>query len=85
MTGLQNFLSAQLKQRGKWLKLFFSTLAVLLAANVFIRPAEPHFVFDAYPGFFAVFGLGVGYIMIFVMKKIIQPIIVRKEDYYGDI
>lgn len=85
MTGLQNFLLAQLRQRGKWLKTLFSVLGILLAANVFIRPHEPHFVFDAYPGFFAVFGLGVGYIMIFVMKKIIQPLIVRKEDYYHDI
>lgn len=85
MTGIQNFLLAQLQQRGKWLKIFFATLAVFVAANIFVRPAHPHFVYDAYPGFFAVFGLGVGYAMVFVMKKIIQPLIVRKEDYYHDI
>ncbi|CAK7030750.1 MAG: hypothetical protein DELT_02777 [Desulfovibrio sp.] len=85
MTGIQQFLLAQLKQRGKWLKIFFSVLGILLVLNIFIRPHHPHFVLDAYPGFFAVFGLGVGYVMIFVMKKIIQPLIVRKEDYYHDI
>lgn len=85
MTGIQNFLLAQINQRGKWLKRFFTVLAVFLAANIFIRPEHPHFVLDAYPGFFAAFGLGVGYVMIFVMKKIIQPLIARKEDYYHDI
>jgi hypothetical protein len=64
---------------------WFAVLAGLLLLNIFIRPAHPHFGVDAYWGFWAVFGLGVGCIMVFVMKRIIQPLIVRKEDYYGDI
>lgn len=75
-------------QRALWLfwrKLFFTALALFVVVNLFVRPEEPHFGLDAYPGFWAVFGLGVGLVMIFVMKRIIQPLIVRKEDYYGDL
>ncbi len=67
------------------LLLWFAVLAFLLILNIFIRPHHPHFGVDAYWGFWAVFGLGVGCIMVFVMKRVIQPLIVRKEDYYGDI
>lgn len=65
--------------------LWFGLLGFLLFLNIFIHPHHPHFVIDAYWGFWAVFGLGVGVVMIYVMKRIIQPLIVRKEDYYGDI
>lgn len=85
MVDLGNILLAQLKKRGLWLRVFFSVLAAFVVLNVFIRPSDPHFTLDVYPGFWAVFGLGVGAAMVFVMKKIIQPLIVRKEDYYGDI
>lgn len=64
---------------------WFAVLAFLLLLNIFIRPEHPHFVVDAYFGFWAVFGLGVGVVMVYVMKRIVQPLIVRKEDYYGDI
>jgi hypothetical protein len=67
------------------LLMWFGVLALLLFLNIFIHPHHPHFVVDAYWGFWAVFGLGVGVIMVYVMKRIIQPLIVRKEDYYGDI
>lgn len=78
-------LQVQLRYTGLWLGLWFAVMGLLLLLNIFIRPSEPHFVLDAYWGFWAVFGLGVGCIMVFVMKRIIQPLIVRKEDYYGDI
>jgi|GEM_PF-1415574 len=65
--------------------LWFGLLGFLLILNIFIQPHHPHFGVDAYWGFWAVFGLGVGVVMIYVMKRIIQPLIVRKEDYYGDI
>ena len=65
--------------------LWIAVLGLLLFLNIFIHPHHPHFVVDAYWGFWAVFGLGVGVVMVYVMKRIIQPLIVRKEDYYGDI
>ena len=74
-----------LRQRGLWLMLFFGILALLVILNLFIQPHHPHFGVDAIPGFWAVFGLGVGLVMVYVMKRIVQPLIVRSEDYYGDI
>lgn len=85
MTQLGNLLLEEIKRREKWLKVYFAVLGFLLFLNIFLHPHHPHFGLDAYFGFWAVFGLGVGYVMIFVMKRIIQPLIVRKEDYYGDI
>lgn len=75
----------QMRPRMLWLLLFLGILALLLLLNLFIQPLHPHFGVDKYPWFWAFFGLGVGLAMIFVMKRIIQPLIVRKEDYYGDI
>ena len=79
------FIQAQLRLTIPWMMLWFGTLAFLLVLNIFYRPDHPHFVLDAYWGFWAVFGLGIGCLMVYVMKRIIQPLIVRKEDYYGDI
>ena len=75
----------QMRPQALWFLLFFGILALLLLLNLFIQPHHPHFGVDKYPWFWAFFGLGVGLTMIFVMKRIIQPLIVRKEDYYGDI
>lgn len=85
MFTLGTFLETQRALFVFWRKLFFAALTLFVIVNLFIRPAEPHFGLDTYPGFWAVFGLGVGLVMIFVMKRIIQPLIVRKEDYYGDL
>ncbi|MDO9630655.1 MAG: hypothetical protein Q7I92_01990 [Humidesulfovibrio sp.] len=62
--------------------LFFLALAGLVVANVFIRPHEAEFVYDAYAGFWAVFGLIGGLAMVIIMKKIVQPMISRGDDYY---
>lgn len=76
---------ARMRPRALWLLIFFGMLAALLILNLFIQPLHPHFGVDRYPWFWAAFGLIVGLVMIFVMKRIIQPLIVRSEDYYGDI
>jgi len=62
--------------------LFFLGLAGLVVANVFIRPHEAEYVFDVYPAFWAAFGLVVGLAMVIIMKKIVQPMISRGDDYY---
>ena len=62
--------------------LFFLGLAGLVVANVFIRPHEVEFVYDAYPGFWSLFGLVGGMAMVIIMKKIVQPMISRGDDYY---
>jgi hypothetical protein len=69
-------------RRGAIGVLFFLGLAGLVGANIFILPHEIEYVFDAYPGFWAVFGLVVGLALVIVMKKIVQPMISRGDDYY---
>ncbi len=85
MTDLGTLLLALLDRTAWLLKALFGLLGFLVLLNLFIRPHEPHFGLDAYPGFWALFGLGVGLAMVYVMKRVVQPLIVRKEDYYGDI
>lgn len=65
-----------------WRMIMFVVLALLVVLNFFIHPHHPHFGIDKYPGFWAVFGCGVGLGMVIIMKKIVQPTIGRKEDYY---
>jgi len=61
-------------------------LAVLAVANFRLRPHEPHFGLDAQPLFWPVFGLVVGVVMVFLVKRIIQPCFLKRpEDYYGDL
>ncbi len=69
----------------KWKTAFFIILGLFVVANIFIRPEEAEYVLDAIPGFWAVFGLVTTLIMVFVMKKIIFPLITRPEDSADDI
>lgn len=59
---------------------FWVFLALAVAANIWIRPLEGEYGPDVYPGFWAAFGLLVTVAMVFVMKKIIQPLLVRPEE-----
>ncbi|MGE4506168.1 MAG: hypothetical protein AB7D51_12540 [Desulfovibrionaceae bacterium] len=82
MTPLGEFFE---KLRGNWKTwrtVFYAVLAVLVGLNFVLNTHEPHFVLDAYPGFFAGFGLIFGLAMVILMKKIIQPMIGRGEGYY---
>lgn len=66
---------------GRWKLGLFIFLGLILLVNLFIRPHHAEYGFDAYTGFWAVFGLGVTVAMVVVMKKIIQPILVRPEEH----
>ena len=85
MVNLGAFFEAQQKRISFWLKVYYAALILFIGLNIFIRPHEPHFGLDGYPGFWAIFGFSVGLAMVYSMKRIIQPLIVRKEDHYGDI
>ncbi len=85
MNGLGALFERLKAQYKAWRNIFFAILAVLVGLNFVLTPHHPHFGLDKYPGFFAGFGLIVGLIMVLVMKKIVQPLIARKEDFYGDI
>lgn len=85
MKGLGALFERLQGQHKGWRNLFFVILAVLVGLNFVINTHEPHFGLDKYPGFFAGFGLIIGLGMVLAMKKIVQPLIVQKEDFYGDI
>ena len=65
-----------------WKTGFWIFLGLIVAANLVVRPHHAEFGLDAYPGFWAVFGLVVTVAMVFVMKKIIQPMLVRPEENF---
>jgi hypothetical protein len=84
---LARFLAAQLT-RGRikfWRLVFYVALLVIPVLNLVIHNHHPHFGLDAKPFFWPIFGLGVGLVMVIVVKKIIQPFIKKPEDYYGDL
>ena len=61
-------------------RVLLALLAVLLVANVFIRPAHPHFGVEALPGFWAVFGLAVGLGLAAFAGKLLAPALRHKEN-----
>lgn len=75
------FLDRSRKQHIKaWKRGLFIFLGVLVVLNLFLRPHEAEYVFDIYPGFWELFGLISAVGMIFLMKRIIQPILVHPEE-----
>ena len=65
---------------GAWKAGLFIFLGCAVLANLLLGPPTPEYRLDAYPGFWAVFGIGSTVIMVWVMKKIIQPLIKRPEE-----
>ena len=84
---LGSFLDGQLRPEKirAWRIALFSVLAVCALLSLVVENRHPHFVYDAYPFFWAVFGIAVGVVLVFLVKKIIQPLIKKPEDYYGDL
>lgn len=83
MTQAFGRLLQRMRDRWKiWRIVFFVILGILVGINVLIHPHHAEFGIDAYPGFWGVFGLVAGLAMVIIMKKIIQPLIARKEDFY---
>ncbi|MDR3154780.1 MAG: DUF4411 family protein [Deltaproteobacteria bacterium] len=84
---LGRFLASQLSPEKirAWRIVFFAALALAALLNVFITNHEPHFGLDRYRFFWPAFGLAVGVAMVLLVKKIIQPLIKRTEDHYGDL
>lgn len=81
-SGLGDWFDRQRNNWKAWRAALLVLLAVLVGLNFFIHPHHPHFGIDKYPGFWAVFGVVVGYVMVIIMKTVIQPIISREEDFY---
>ncbi|PSH03377.1 MAG: hypothetical protein CXZ00_12510 [Acidobacteria bacterium] len=77
---LGSWLDTARERAGAFKKLLFVVLAGLVALNVFILPHEPHFAPEKIPGFWALFALICTVIMVFVLKKIVYPILAQHEE-----
>jgi hypothetical protein len=84
---LGQFLEDQLRpgRPRLWRNMMLAALAVIAILGLAVKNRHPHFGYDAYPFFWPAFGLGVGLALVFTVKKIIQPVIKRPEDHYGDL
>jgi antibiotic biosynthesis monooxygenase (ABM) superfamily enzyme len=64
----------------QWKTLFLIILGLFVVVNIFVKPHHAEYGLDNIPGFWAAFGLVIALLMVFVMKKIIYPLITGPED-----
>ncbi len=82
---LGNWLDSTRKKHSRaWALVFLVILVGLFVTNFFIYPTHPEYHYDIHPGFWAVFGLFVALLMVFVMKKVVYPLITGPEDSSDD-
>ena len=60
---------------------FFGSLVVLLILELFILK-HPHFPWEGWPEFFAVYGFVACVALVLTAKYILRPLVKRREDYY---
>jgi len=60
---------------------FYASLAVLLIAEIFLHK-HPHFAWEAWPEFYAVYGFVACVVLVVAAKYILRPLVKRREDYY---
>jgi hypothetical protein len=63
------------------LRSFFSSLLVLLVIELFIHK-HPHFPWEGWQEFYAVFGFVACVALVLAAKYILRPLVKRREDYY---
>jgi len=81
---LGNWLEWQTTKTKVWLYLLYGVLAALAMWGVVYENHAPHFSIDKRYIFWAGFGWVCAVVMIFVLKKIVFPILGKSEDFYGD-
>ncbi len=60
---------------------FYASLVVLLLVE-FLLHKHPHFGWEAWPEFFAVYGFVACVVLVIVAKYFLRPLVKRNEDYY---
>jgi sterol desaturase/sphingolipid hydroxylase (fatty acid hydroxylase superfamily) len=63
------------------LRSFFSSLVILLIVEFFIRK-HPHFAWEGWLEFYAVYGFVACVALVLAAKYILRPLMKRREDYY---
>lgn len=60
----------------------YAGCAVLVLLDLFYAK-DPHFPFESWFGFYAVFGFGVSFSLVLAAKQM-RRVVGRPEDYFGD-
>jgi purine-cytosine permease-like protein len=63
------------------LRSFFSSLFILLIIEFFVHK-HPHFPWEDWHEFYAVFGFVACVVLVLAAKYILRPLMKRREDYY---
>lgn len=63
------------------LRAFYLSLGVLLFVEPFIHK-HPHFAWEEWPEFYAVFGFVACVVLVVAAKYILRPLVKRREAYY---
>ncbi len=63
------------------LRCFFASLVVLLIIEFFVHK-HPHFPWEGWLEFYAVYGFVACVALVLAAKYILRPIMKRREDYY---
>ncbi len=65
----------------RFLVIFYISLVVLLGLELVVHK-HPHFAWEKWFGFYAVFGLVSCILLVLIAKYILRPLVMRDEDYY---
>ncbi|AJF05348.1 hypothetical protein [Geoalkalibacter subterraneus] len=65
------------------LGIFYVSLGVLLGLELFVHK-HPHFKWEEWFGFYAIYGLVSCILLVLIAKYILRPLIMRDEDYYDE-
>jgi drug/metabolite transporter (DMT)-like permease len=60
---------------------FFSSLVILLIIDLFVHK-HPHFPWEGWLEFYAVYGFVACVALVITAKYILRPLVKRREDYY---
>lgn len=60
---------------------FYASLLVLLIIELFVHK-HPHFAWESWPEFYAVYGFVACVVLVVAAKYILRPLVKRREDYY---
>ena len=63
------------------LRSFFASLLVLIIIEWFVDK-DPHFPWEWWPEFYAVFGFVACVVLVLAAKYVLRPLVKRQEDYY---
>ena len=63
------------------LRCFYCSLLVLLIVEFFLHK-HPHFTWEGWPEFYAVYGFVACVVLVVVAKYILRPLVKIREDYY---